>query len=326
MTSDLLTVTGLGVEIGGMPVLSDVSLSLASHGVLGLVGETGSGKSLTCRALMGLLPRIGGTVTAGSISFDGTVLTDLDDRGWTRVRGGQIGFVPQASLNALDPVMTVGSQLREAVRHLDPGTDPKARSIELLEMVRLPDPPGVLRRYPHELSGGMRQRVMIALALAGRPRLLLADEPTTALDVTVQKAILEVFADLRTATGMSLLLVTHDLGVVADTADAVAVMYGGTVVEVGPTKQVMSAPEHPYTAALLGARPTARAEGERLVTIPGVPAVPGQWPTGCRFAPRCGYAREECRAAQPVLLPVADGRSRACHGWPTALEEAHAHD
>jgi oligopeptide/dipeptide ABC transporter, ATP-binding protein, C-terminal domain len=325
MTADLLTVTDLGVEIGGMPVLSDVTLSLPSHGVLGLVGETGSGKSLTCRALMGLLGRIGGKVVAGSITFDGTTLTTLDDRGWAQIRGGQIGFVPQASLNALDPVMTVGSQLREAIRHLDPGAESKARSIELLEMVRLADPHNVLRRYPHELSGGMRQRVMIALALAGRPRLLVADEPTTALDVTVQKAILDVFAELRTVTGMSLLLVTHDLGVVADAADTVAVMYGGTVVERGQTQQVMSAPSHPYTAALLGARPTSRAEGERLVTIPGVPAVPGQWPSGCRFAPRCAFAREVCHTQQPVLLGVSDQRSRACHGWSNPQEGASAH-
>jgi oligopeptide/dipeptide ABC transporter ATP-binding protein len=324
MTSDLLTITGLDVEIGGLPVLSDVSLSLPSHGVLGLVGETGSGKSLTCRALMGLLSRIGGKVTAGSIDFDGARLTDLDERGWLPVRGSKIGFVPQASLNALDPVMTVGAQLRESVRHLDPGVDVKARSIELLELVRLPDPSSVLRRYPHELSGGMRQRVMIALALAGRPRLLVADEPTTALDVTVQKAILEVFADLRAASGMSLLLVTHDLGVVADVADTIAVMYGGTVVEVGNTTQVMKAPAHPYTAALLGARPTTRAQGERLVTIPGVPAVPGQWPTGCRFAPRCPYAREVCRTEQPLLLAHSADRFSACHGWPAQPEEVKA--
>jgi oligopeptide/dipeptide ABC transporter ATP-binding protein len=325
MSADLLTITGLGVEIGGLPVLSDVSLSLPSHGVLGLVGETGSGKSLTCRALMGLLPRIGGEVVAGSITFNGTTLTGLDERGWSQVRGSQIGFVPQASLNALDPVMTVAAQLREAVRHLDPDANVKARSLELLDLVRLPDPQGVLRRYPHELSGGMRQRVMIALALAGRPRLLLADEPTTALDVTVQKAILEVFADLRVATGMSLLLVTHDLGVVADVADTVAVMYGGTVVELGNARQVMSEPSHPYTAALLGARPTTRAPGERLVTIPGVPAVPGQWPTGCRFAPRCPYAREVCRTEQPALLRLAEDRSAACHGWPGTNEEVPAH-
>ncbi|MBA3021887.1 ABC transporter ATP-binding protein [Propionicimonas sp.] len=322
MTTDLLTIDGLGVEIGGLPVLSEVTLSLPSHGVLGLVGETGSGKSLTCRALMGLLPRIGGKVVAGSIGFDGTTLTDLDDRGWSRVRGGQIGFVPQASLNALDPVMTVGAQLRESVRHLDPGAEVMARSRELLELVRLPNPQGVLRRYPHELSGGMRQRVMIALALAGRPRLLVADEPTTALDVTVQKAILEVFADLRAASGMSLLLVTHDLGVVADVADTIAVMYGGTVVEVGNTGKVMREPAHPYTAALLGARPTSRAQGERLVTIPGVPAVPGQWPTGCRFAPRCPHARDVCRTEQPALLPLTGDRSSACHGWPGQSEEA----
>jgi oligopeptide/dipeptide ABC transporter ATP-binding protein len=322
MTADLLTITGLDVEIGGLAVLSDVSLSLPSHGVLGLVGETGSGKSLTCRALLGLLPRIGGRVVAGSIDFEGTRLTDLDERGWLPVRGRKIGFVPQASLNALDPVMTVGSQLRESVRHLDPGVDVKARSTELLELVRLPDPKSVLRRYPHELSGGMRQRVMIALALAGRPQLLVADEPTTALDVTVQKAILEVFADLRAASGMSLLLVTHDLGVVADVADTIAVMYGGTVVEVGNTTQVMSAPAHPYTAALLGARPTTRAQGERLVTIPGVPAVPGQWPAGCRFAPRCPYVRDVCHTEQPLLVTLSGDRSRACHGWAAQPEEA----
>ncbi len=325
MTTDLLSIDGLGVEIAGLPVLSDVSLALPSHGVLGLVGETGSGKSLTCRALMGLLPRIGGRVVAGSINFAGNTLTEMDERGWSRVRGGQIGFVPQASLNALDPVMTVGSQLRESVKHLDPGAEVNARSTELLELVRLPDPQGVLRRYPHELSGGMRQRVMIALALAGRPRLLVADEPTTALDVTVQKAILEVFADLRAASGMSLLLVTHDLGVVADVADTIVVMYGGTVVEVGNTTQVMSAPAHPYTAALLGARPASRAPGERLVTIPGVPAVPGQWPTGCRFVPRCTHAQDVCRIEQPVLLPLTGDRSSACHGWPGQSEEAPTH-
>ncbi|MCE1173848.1 MAG: ABC transporter ATP-binding protein [Propionibacteriales bacterium] len=325
MNTELLRINGLGVEIAGLPVLSEVSLSLPTNGVLGLVGETGSGKSLTCRALMGLLPRINGKVVAGSITFDGVSLTDLDEPGWARVRGREIGFVPQASLNALDPVMTVGAQLREAVSHLDPDVDAKARSLELLDLVRLPQVREVLRRYPHELSGGMRQRVMIALALAGRPRLLLADEPTTALDVTVQKAILEVFADLRTSTGMGLLLVTHDLGVVADVADTVAVMYGGTVVEFGRAADVMSTPSHPYTAALLGARPATRGRNERLTTIPGVPAVPGQWPAGCRFSPRCAFARDECHHVQPTMLQAADGRSRACHGWPDPSEEAPAH-
>jgi oligopeptide/dipeptide ABC transporter ATP-binding protein len=335
MSDALLTIDGLGVEIAGVPVLSDVSLDLPSHGVLGLVGETGSGKSLTCRTLVGLLGRIGGRITAGALTFDGRELHGLDDTGWAAVRGREIGFVPQASLNALDPVMTVGAQLRETVGFLDPEADPKARAVELLEMVRMPDPASVLRRYPHQLSGGMRQRVMIALALAGRPRLLLADEPTTALDVTVQAAILEVFAELRQATGMALLLVTHDLGVVADVTDEVAVMYGGTVVERGATASVLAAPAHPYTAALLGARPSARKDGERLTTIPGVPAVPGSWPTGCRFSPRCPHAREECTATRPQLLPLGGafgtagtvpGRLAACHGVPadraTTLQEA----
>lgn len=323
MTTDLLTVSGLGVEIGGLPVLSDVSLSLPADGVLGLVGETGSGKSLTCRALVGLLGRIGGRVVAGSATYDGQPLHTLDEAGWARVRGREIGFVPQASLNALDPVMTVGAQLREAVARLDPAADRRARSVELLDMVRMPHPGDVLDRYPHQLSGGMRQRVMIALALAGRPRLLLADEPTTALDVTVQAAILEVFADLRRNAGMALLLVTHDLGVVADVTDEVAVMYGGTVVERGVTSAVLAAPSHPYTSALLGARPSARREGERLTTIAGVPAVPGAWPTGCRFSPRCPHAREVCEQERPSLL-LHDGapdRWSACHGVPVPAEE-----
>lgn len=316
MSTGLLSVDGLGVEINGLPVLSDVSLSLPSHGVLGLVGETGSGKSLTCRSLVGLLSRINGRVVTGSIEFDGREVQSLDEAGWSRLRGRDIGFVPQASLNALDPVMTVGAQLKEAIAHLDPGADRGARSIELLEMVRMADPRDALRRYPHQLSGGMRQRVMIALALAGRPRLLLADEPTTALDVTVQAAILDVFAELRAATGMAMLLVTHDLGVVADVTDEIAVMYGGTVVERGSTKAVLESPVHPYTAALLGARPSARREGERLTTIPGVPAVPGAWPSGCRFSPRCPYARDICIDIVPRLERSPRGGAAACHGVP----------
>lgn len=197
--SALLTITGLSAAIGGNTVLSDVNLEVGSRRILGLVGETGSGKSLTCRALLGLFDRIGGEVTGGSIRFDSTELVGANAATWSRLRGHSVGFIPQASLNALDPVAKVGAQLAESIRILDRNAVPRDRAIELLRMVEMPEPERVLGLYPHQLSGGMRQRVMIALALVGRPSLLVADEPTTALDVTVQKAILEVLESLRTS-------------------------------------------------------------------------------------------------------------------------------
>lgn len=308
----LLRVDALGVEIAHKAVLSDVTLELQAGDSLGLVGETGSGKSLTCRAIMGLLPRIGGAVTSGSIAIDGTDLTSFSQKQWQAYRGREIGFVPQASLNGLDPVMTVGRQLTESISALDPDATPHPRAIELLEMVEMSDPVGVLNKYPHQLSGGMRQRVMIALALTGRPRLLIADEPTTALDVTVQRAILDVFASLRTYIGMSLLIVTHDLGVISTIANRVAVMYGGTIVESGRTMSVLEEPLHPYTTALLDARPSTHHDGVRLATIPGQPAMPGAWPTGCRFAPRCPMVHDGCDDRQPALLTLERNRSVAC--------------
>jgi oligopeptide/dipeptide ABC transporter ATP-binding protein len=321
----LVQIAGLGVQIGGNAVLSDVALEIRSRRVLGLVGETGSGKSLTCRALLGLLARIGGSVTAGTIRFDGVDLVDADAGVWSELRGHRIGFIPQASLNALDPVSTVGAQLQETIRVLDRGAAVRERAIELLKMVEMPDPERVLRLYPHQLSGGMRQRVMIALALVGRPSLLVADEPTTALDVTVQQAILEVLAGLRDSEGMSVLLVTHDLGVIADIADDIAVMYAGTVVERGATRDVLTDPKHPYTRALLGARPRMGERDRELATIPGQPATPGSWTPGCRFAPRCQHAQPVCTQSEPRLLAVgaSSNHDRACHGWPAnPAEEA----
>lgn len=308
----LLEVRDLAARIGGHEVLSQVNLSVRPGQSLGLVGETGSGKTLTCRALMGLLPHVSAEVTSGSILYAGRELVHCGQRDWHRLRGREIAFVPQSSLTGLDPVMTVGRQLTETIRLLDPDVNARARALELLEMVEMPNPKEILGRHPHQLSGGMRQRAMIALAIVGRPRLLLADEPTTALDVTVQRAILELLTMLRRATGMSLIIVTHDLGVVEEVTDDVAIMYSGGTVEVGATKQVFSQPQHPYTRALLRSRPSARARGTRLTTIPGQPPSPGQWPDGCRYSPRCPHAQDRCAEQVPRLEAMIGGHLAAC--------------
>jgi oligopeptide/dipeptide ABC transporter ATP-binding protein len=308
----LLEVRDLSVQIGHHEVLSGVDLSIRSGRCLGLVGETGSGKTLTCRAVIGLLPRIGADVTQGSIMFDGRDLVPLRQRDWHRLRGREIAFVPQSSLTGLDPVMTVGRQLAETIRLLDPEADVRTRAMELLDMVEMPNPQQTLNRYPHQLSGGMRQRAMIALAIVGRPKLLLADEPTTALDVTVQRAILELLTTLRQATGMGLIIVTHDLGVVESITDDVAIMYAGSTVELGATNNVLSRPQHPYTRALLDSRPSARMDGARLTAIPGQPPSPGEWPSGCRFAPRCPFVQDRCREQAPELAALPGGHRAAC--------------
>jgi oligopeptide/dipeptide ABC transporter ATP-binding protein len=308
----LLEVRDLAARIGHHEVLSGVNLAVGAAQCLGLVGETGSGKTLTCRALIGLLPRIGAEVTHGSVLFEDRDLVPLRQRDWHRLRGREIAFVPQSSLTGLDPVMTVGRQLAETIRLLDPQAQPRSRALELLDMVEMPNPKQTLDRYPHQLSGGMRQRAMIALAIVGRPKLLLADEPTTALDVTVQRSILELLSTLRQATHMSLIIVTHDLGVVESVTDDVAIMYAGSTVEIGATKDVLSRPQHPYTRALLDSRPSARAEGARLTTIPGQPPSAGDWPDGCRYAPRCPFVQNRCRERVPQLTSMPHGHLAAC--------------
>jgi oligopeptide/dipeptide ABC transporter ATP-binding protein len=309
--SALLRVEGLAVELAGGEALSDVTFEVDRHACVGLVGETGCGKSLTCRVVLGLLPRIHGRVVRGTAVFDGVDLLALREAEWSKLRGRRIALVPQASLTGLDPVMKIGRQIIESLRALDPEVDARARARELLEQVQMPRAAAVMKLYPHELSGGMRQRVMIALALAGRPELLLADEPTTALDVTVQRSILELLAELRRDTGMALVLVTHDLAVVQSVADSMVVMYAGRVVEHGPTARVLDLPAHPYTAALIGARPTLAGHAARLVTIPG--AAPGllDRPSGCAFSPRCRHAIDQCREVPP-LIAVEAGGTAAC--------------
>jgi peptide/nickel transport system permease protein len=314
----LLEVTGLTVAVGRAgaerTLLSDVSFTVAAGECVGIVGESGCGKSTTAAAILGLLPG-GGRVTGGSVRFDGVELTDLPEHELAKVRGAGVALVGQDPLNSLDPVYPVGSQLREVIRRHNPGLNRKGadeRALELLRMVRFPDPAAVLPRRPHELSGGMAQRVGIALALAAEPKLLIADEPTSALDVTVQAEILALLRDLRERLGMAVILITHDWGVVADACDRTLVMYSGEIVEQGTVEQVYEGPAHPYSAALLASSPQLVTAGDPLPTIPGAVPEPGRWPTGCRFEPRCGFAATKCARQRVELHIVRDGRASRC--------------
>jgi peptide/nickel transport system ATP-binding protein len=262
----LLSLQDVSVTLGDREVVRNVSLDIARGESLALVGESGSGKTVTARVITGLIGRIGGRVSSGQLLFDGTAL-DQDDPGWKAIRGKRIALVPQASLSSLDPVVRIGNQIAETIRALDPGANVGARSRELLDHVHMPRIDAILKSYPHELSGGMRQRVMIALALAGRPELMVADEPTTALDVTVQANILKLLGELRLETGMSLLMIAHDLAVVGLVSERVAVMRNGEILETGVTGKVLSQPTQPYTRALLAARPETSAPGAPLAVL-----------------------------------------------------------
>jgi ABC-type dipeptide/oligopeptide/nickel transport system ATPase component len=267
--SQLLAASDLSISIGEKHLVNGVSLNVRAGECVALVGESGSGKSLTCRALLGTLHRIGASMT-GALTIDGRDMSSATEHDWRTLRGKNVGFVPQASMAGLDPVMRVGQQLLETIRlHDGPGTNLKVRALELLAQVEMPDPEKVYRSYPHQLSGGMRQRVMIALALAGRPKVLIADEPTTALDVTVERAILDLLSKLCREEQMGLLLVTHDLGVVRRSAQRVYVMRAGQLVEHGETAEVLARPTHPYTIALLAADPALVQPGQRLIGVAG---------------------------------------------------------
>lgn len=311
MSDALLRFDHVSARIGNRTLLRDVVLEVPAGGSLGIVGETGSGKSLSCRAMMGLLDRIGGEIVGGTAEFDGIDLRDLDRDGWRKLRGRRIGLVPQMSLSSLDPVRRIGSQLDETVRALKGREKARERSVELLESVEIPRVEEVLTLYPHELSGGMRQRVMIALALAGHPELLIADEATTALDVTIQRTILELLSRLRRELGMALVVVTHDLGVVEEVCDSVAVMYAGSTVETGAVGQILSAPAHPYTRALIAADPALRGDGEPI-GIPGAPPDVAMLADGCAFAPRCREAIESCEIGGLALEEISPGHRAAC--------------
>jgi peptide/nickel transport system permease protein len=291
----VLSVRGLTVTLGGATVVRDVTFDVAAGEAVGIVGESGCGKTVTARALLGVLP-VGGVVTAGSVVFDGRDLAALGEKQLNRVRGAGIAFISQDPASSLDPTFTIGSQLREVIRRHHPQPRRKAQSEaeRLLRLVRLPDPVGVLRRRPGELSGGMAQRVCIAMALAARPKLLVADEPTTALDVTVQAEILALLRDLQHRFGMAVLLITHDFGVLADECERAVVMYAGEVVETATVDELYTRPRHPYTAALLAANPHLARTGQPLPSIRGTVPKPGEWPPGCHFRARCPLAQPAC--------------------------------
>lgn len=280
--------------------------------LVGLVGESGCGKSLTLRSIINVLPR-GARIAAGDIVFDGRNITRRRRR---RSRGNGITMILQDPMTALNPVLTVGHQILETLRETRglQGGAARARAIELLKLVNVPDPEHRLKAYPHELSGGLAQRVVIAIALSTEPRVLLADEPTTALDVTVQAQILSLLMDLQSKLDMSMLLVTHDLGVVAQTCSRVAVMYGGRVVEEGPARTLFEAPRHPYTVGLLASMPRLDAplQAARLPSISGSPPNLASPPPGCPFAPRCPIASEECTKGRMPMFPAGPEHSAAC--------------
>jgi peptide/nickel transport system permease protein len=313
--SALLAVEDLSVAVAAGDdvrlLVEGVSFDVRAGETVGIVGESGCGKTITTRAITDLLS---GAVfrAAGSIRFDGVDLATLGERELHRYRGRRIAVVSQEPMASFDPLFRVGDQIAEAARrHLHRGRKAaRARAVELLASVHLPDPAAVARAYPHELSGGMAQRAAIARALAGEPQLLIADEPTTALDVTVQADILDLLRELRTERGMAILLVTHDWGIVADSCDRVVVMYAGEVVERAPVEPIFAAPRHPYTRALLASDPHTASPDSELPTIPGVVPPPGSWPPGCRFRERCSLTTAGCEARIPLIPTEPDQESR----------------
>ncbi|MCE2563523.1 ABC transporter ATP-binding protein [Komagataeibacter sp. FNDCF1] len=297
-----------------IPIVEHVSFSVQAGEIVGLVGESGSGKSVTAMALMGLIDSPGVQVT-GSALFRGRELVGMKQKHLRRLRGRDIAMIFQDPMTAFTPVYTIGWQIDEQIRAHEKisRSNARARTVRLLGDMGVPDPARMADHYPHQLSGGLRQRAMIAMALSCNPGLLVADEPTTALDVTVQAQILDLLRSLRGRHGSSILLITHDMGVVAQTCDSTLVLYSGHMAETGPTARVFSQPGHPYTAGLLDSIPPLRGpRPDRLPAIAGAPPPPGARPTGCAFAPRCGYAHAACTPAPPALVAVGHGQQAAC--------------
>jgi peptide/nickel transport system ATP-binding protein len=320
-TAPLLSVEQLSVKIstedGEIDAVDRVSWTVNRGEVLGIVGESGSGKSVSCLSLLALLPKRRATVT-GSAMFNGVNLLDRSEKEINAIRGGEIAMIFQDPLTSLHPLVSVGAQLLEAIKLHDPmpRAAAKAKAIEMLAKVGIPDPSRRMKAYPHELSGGMRQRVMIAMALINDPALLIADEATTALDVTTQAQILDLLRDLCRRADSAIVLITHDLGVVAEVCDHVAVMYAGRVVERGTVEAVLEHPSHPYTWGLLGSMPSVEPTAARAQTIKGTPPSLLSPPPGCRFHPRCPHAMDVCRAEEPVARQAPDGaasHATACH-------------
>ncbi|MDH3189416.1 MAG: ABC transporter ATP-binding protein, partial [Acidimicrobiia bacterium] len=322
MEEPLLRVDDLRVTFGsvdtGIRAVDGVSFDVYKGETLGIVGESGSGKTVTVMALLGLIPSPPGNIAGGTAYFDGDDLLAMSRNKLRKIRGGEIGMIFQDAMTALNPVFTVGSQIAEALRAHNPDesrTSATEKAIGLLSDVGVPSPRQRFKEYPHQYSGGMRQRAMIAMAMANRPRLLIADEPTTALDVTIQAQVLNVLARAKADAQASTILITHDLGVIAEMADRVAVMYAGRFVETGTVEEVFFDPQHPYTIGLLTSLPRLDSEAETLIPIRGNPPSAANYPSGCRFHDRCDLSdgRETCATEMPDLIPVGRSRLSRCH-------------
>ena len=326
MSTPLLTVEGLSISFPDgrrhIRVVDRVGFSIATGETLALVGESGCGKSMTALAIMRLVPKPGRIEDGSRVTFAGRDLLALPIPDMRAVRGARIGMIFQEPMTSLNPVTTVGDQVMEAIElHAAMSRDAaRARVLELFALVGIPDPKGRFYAYPHQLSGGLKQRVMIAMAMAMRPQLLIADEPTTALDATIRAQILELLRDLSAKTGTAVLLITHDFGVVNEVADRVAVMYAGQIVEQGTRLELLSRPRHPYTQGLLRSIPKPDARGRRLEEIKGAVPRPGHWPSGCRFHTRCPLVFAPCPVGEPTPTPVSPTHAACCH-----LVEREAH-
>ena len=318
MTQKLLSVRNLKTHFftddGVIPAVDGISFELDRGGTIGIVGESGCGKSVTSLSIMGLIPQPPGKIMDGEIIFEGQDLLKLSEEEMRHVRGNEISMIFQEPMTSLNPVFTVGNQISEAIM-LHQGLDKAAareKSIEMLRLVGIPSPEQRVDDYPHQMSGGMRQRVMIAMALSCNPKLLIADEPTTALDVTIQAQILDLMAQLREELGTAIMMITHDLGVIAEVVEKVVVMYTGKIVEAADTYTIFKEPLHPYTIGLLASIPRLDSDGSRLQAIPGSVPIPGTFPEGCGFHPRCAFAKDLCVKKQPPAFEVADNHSVAC--------------
>ncbi len=306
---------------GEFRVVDNISFTLFAGRTLGVIGESGCGKSVTAHSIMGLVPQPLGRIAGGAVRFEGTDLIGLPAAQLRELRGNKISMIFQEPMTSLNPAFTIGDQIVEVIlrhRAVTP-QEARERAIEMLRRVRIPAPEQRFREYPHKLSGGTRQRVMIAMALACDPKLLIADEPTSALDVTVQAQILDLMRNLREESGAAIMLITHDLGVIAELAQEVVVMYAGRVVECAEVTTLFADPQHPYTVGLLGSTPKLHSEQDRLATIEGMVPSLLALPQGCRFHPRCPFAVDACRASEPPLAEVKPGHFSAC--WRAPLEE-----
>ncbi len=322
--------TGFQTEDGFILAVDDVSFSLEKGKTLGIVGESGCGKSVTSLSIMRLIQTPPGKIVSGHILFRGEDLLTYSEERMRKIRGNEIAMIFQEPMTSLNPVFTVGNQIGEAIALHQPGLtrdQVKEKAIEMLRLVGIPEPARRYQDYPHQLSGGMRQRVMIAMALSCNPELLIADEPTTALDVTIQAQVLDLIKKLQRELGSAMILITHDLGVVAETCDEVMVMYAGKVIEQGSVENIFFHPHHPYTQGLLRSVPhfEASRRKSRLQTIPGLVPSLANLPKGCRFQDRCQFAQDKCRQAQPELANVSDGHRVACYyPQPNAKNSAEA--